>query len=162
MTEVFTEATLCFPIRGDEVLLAQKQKKLGAGFLNGFGGKLEPGDNDIYATNTREVEEEVGMRIVAAKKVGEIVFHNPSDDDELKKMIVHIFTATKWRGEPKETDEMKNVAWYKIIDLDYTQSLSADKLFVPSILEGRSVQGIIEYNDDWSVRSSMISEVDGF
>jgi hypothetical protein len=35
--EKYTEATLCFPIRDDRVLLAEKQKKLGAGFLNGFG-----------------------------------------------------------------------------------------------------------------------------
>ena len=31
----YTEATLCFPIRGDEVLVAQKQAKLGSGRLNG-------------------------------------------------------------------------------------------------------------------------------
>ena len=57
MSELFTEATLCFPIRDDEVLLAQKQKKIGAGLLNGFGGKAETNDKNIYDTNFRETEE---------------------------------------------------------------------------------------------------------
>lgn len=157
-----TEAALCFPIRGDEVLLAEKQKKIGAGFLNGFGGKVEPDDRDIYNTNVREVEEEIGIRVTAVKKVGEIVFHNPSDYDELKKMIVHIFTATEWDGEPTETDEMKKIAWYKVEKLDYSKFLSADRLFLPHILGGKCVRGVIEYNEDWSVKTSHIDEVEGF
>jgi len=158
----YTEATLCFPIRGDEVLLAEKQKKLGAGLLNGFGGKAESGDKSIDDTNTRETEEEIGIIIKTAKKVGEIAFRNPSIDDELKRMIVHIFTATEWDGEPEETDEMKKIAWYKIADLDYDRFLSADRLFLPQILEGKNVKGMIKYNDDWSVETSSIDEVQGF
>lgn len=91
MSEIFTEATLCFPIRGDEVLLARKQKKIGAGLLNGFGGRAEADDGNIEYTNIRETEEEVGIRIKIAKKVGEITFRNPSDDNKLKNMRVHIF-----------------------------------------------------------------------
>lgn len=158
----YTEATLCLLIRGDEVLLAEKQKKIGAGFLNGFGGKVEPDDRDIYDANVREVEEEIGIRVAAVRKVGEIVFHNHSDEDELKKMIVHIFTATEWDGEPTETDEMKKIAWYKVEELDYNKFLSADVLFLPQILSGKYVRGVIEYNNDWSVRTSNIDEVEGF
>lgn len=158
----YTEATLCFPIRGDEVLLAEKQKKIGAGFLNGFGGKVEPDDRDIYDTNTREVGEEIGISLTIVKKVGEIAFHNPYEDDRLKKMLVHIFVATEWDGEPNETDEMKSVNWYKIEELDYNKLLSADRLFLPHILGGKCVRGVIEYNEDWSVKTSQIDEVEGF
>jgi 8-oxo-dGTP diphosphatase len=156
----YTQAALCFPIRGDEVLLAEKQKKIGAGFLNGFGGKVESTDRDIFDTNFREVEEEIGIRVKTVQRVGEITFHNPSDDDELKKMIVHIFTASEWVGEPTETDEMKKIAWYKINELDFDKFLSADTLFLPQILGGKCIRGLIEYNDDWSVKSSKIEEVD--
>lgn len=164
MPEIFrggyTEATLCFPVRGDEVLLAEKQKKIGAGLLNGFGGKIEAGDSSINDANIRETEEEISIRVRDAEKVGEITFHNPSDDDELKKMIVHVFTTTEWDGEPKETDEMKRVAWYRIADLDYARFLPGDRLFVPKILDGRCVKGLIEYNTDWSVKTCVINEVD--
>ena len=136
MPELFTEATLCFPIRDDEVLLAQKQKKIGAGLLNGFGGKAEINDKNIYDTNFRETKEEAGIRIKIAKKVGEIAFRNPSDDNELKNMRVHIFITTEWDGEPQETDEMKKIAWHKINDIDYDKFLSADRLFIPHILSG--------------------------
>lgn len=162
MSEIFTEATLCFLIRGDEVLLARKQKKIGAGLLNGFGGRAEADDGNIEYTNIRETEEEVGIRIKIAKKVGEITFRNPSDDNKLKNMRVHIFIATEWDGEPKETEEMKKIAWYKIDDIDYNNFLSADRLFIPQILGGKYIKGSIEYNNDWSVKSSSIDEVDGF
>ena len=158
----YTQATLCFPIKGDEVLLAEKQKKLGAGYLNGFGGKAEIEDNNIYDTNIRETEEEIGIRLKTVKKMGEIRFHNPSSDNELKNMMVHIFTTTDWDGEPTETDEMKKIAWYKISDLDYNKFLSADRLFMPQILTGKCMEGLIEYNDDWSVKTCDIYEVDGF
>ncbi|MDD3035547.1 MAG: NUDIX domain-containing protein [Candidatus Saccharimonadaceae bacterium] len=160
--ENYTHATLCFPINGDEVLLAEKQRKIGAGYLNGFGGRIEGVDDDIEDTNIRETEEEIGIRIKIAKKMGEIVFHNPSDYSELRKMVVHIFTANDWDGEPKETDEMKNIAWYKIADLDYDKFLPADRLFMPQILSGKCVKGLIEYNDDWSVKTCEIDEVEGF
>jgi 8-oxo-dGTP diphosphatase len=162
MSETYTEATLCFPIRDGEVLLAEKQRKIGAGYLNGFGGRAEAIDRDLQETNTRETEEEIGIIIKNAKKMGEIAFHNPSDEDELKRMKVHIFTATEWDGEPTETDEMKKIAWYKIDCLDYDKFLPADRLFMPQILDGKSVKGFIEYNDDWSVKTSSIDEVEGF
>lgn len=148
----YTEATLCFPMRGDEVLIAEKQRKLGSGRLNGFGGKMEPQDHDIFATNAREVKEEVGLTLLDAQKVGEIRFHNPSDDPELARMRVHLLTATKWLGEPVETDEMKKPVWYRKDELDYSLFLAADRLFLPHVFRGRSVSGLIEYNDDWKVR----------
>ena len=156
----FTQATLCFLVKGNEVLLAEKQKKLGAGFLNGFGGKYEIEDKTIEQTNAREVEEEVKVIVKSAKKMGEMIFRNPSDDDVLKNMVVHIFIATKWEGDPIETDEMKKIAWYKISDLDYDKFLSADRLFIPQILSGKCVKGIVEYDDNWQVKSSQIDEVD--
>ena len=37
-------ATLCFVIRGGEILLIRKLRGLGAGKINGPGGRLEPSD----------------------------------------------------------------------------------------------------------------------
>jgi 8-oxo-dGTP diphosphatase len=158
----YTQATLCFPIKGDEVLLAEKQKKIGAGYLNGFGGKAEEIDVDIYDTNFREVNEEIKIRVRTVRKMGKIKFHNPSTENNLKHMMVHIFISTDWDGKPTETDEMKKIAWYKIKDLDYEKFLSADRLFIPQILAGKCMKGWVEYNDDWSIKDHEINEVDGF
>lgn len=158
----YTQATLCFPVQGNEVLLAEKQKKIGAGFLNGFGGKSEPKDNSVWETNARETEEEVGIKIQEVKKVGEIIFHNLSKDPELSNIMGHIFIATKWSGTPKETNEMKKIAWYNIDELDYEKFLPGDRFFIPKILNGKLVKGTIEYNSDWSVQTANIQEVDRF
>ncbi len=77
-------------------------------------------------------------------------------------MIVHLFTATQWDGEPTETDEMKKIAWYDIGQLDYDKFLAADRLFLPLVLGGKCVRGIIEYDEGWSVKNSHIEEVEGF
>jgi hypothetical protein len=57
---------------------------------------------------------------------------------------------------------MKLIAWYKILELDYRRLLSADGLFIPLILAGKCVRGIIEYNEDWSVKTCSLEEVDEF
>ena len=161
----YTQATLCFPIRGDEVLLAYKQKKIGAGLLNGFGGRAETKDRDIYDTNFREVEEEIGIRLKTVRKIGKIAFHNPSKDERLRRMMVHIFKATEWEGEPVETEEMKKINWYKINDIDYEKFLKADRKFMPDILNGKCLEGLIEYeevDEEWVVKTCDLHEVDGF
>ena len=73
-------------------------------------------------------------------------------------MRVHIFLADEWEGEPKETDEVKKLAWYDIDELDYAQFLAADRLFLPQIFRGECIRGEITYNDDWSVQSSHIQQ----
>ena len=37
-------ANLCFVVRGEEVLLIHKKRGLGAGKINGPGGRIEPGE----------------------------------------------------------------------------------------------------------------------
>ncbi len=51
-------ATLCFILRGPEVLLIRKKRGLGAGKINGPGGRLDPGETPLQAA-IREVEEEL-------------------------------------------------------------------------------------------------------
>jgi len=156
----YTEATLCFPIRDGKVLLAEKQRKIGAGFLNGFGGKVEAIDKDIFETNAREVFEEVGISVKLVRKVGEIAFSNFYKDHALRNMLVHIFVANDWNNEPHETEEMKKVEWYQIDDLNYDRFLAGDKLFVPQILGGKALKGLIKYDENWMVESYSIKEVD--
>ncbi|MEM9057182.1 MAG: NUDIX domain-containing protein, partial [Pseudomonadota bacterium] len=49
-------ATLLFVVRGGEVLLIHKKRGLGAGKINGPGGRVEPGET-VQECAVREVRE---------------------------------------------------------------------------------------------------------
>ena len=53
-------ATLVFVIKGDRILLIRKKRGLGAGKVNGPGGRLEAGET-FGQCAVREVQEELGV-----------------------------------------------------------------------------------------------------
>jgi 8-oxo-dGTP pyrophosphatase MutT (NUDIX family) len=60
------------PARG-ALLLGRKKRGFGAGKINGFGGKVEPGET-ILAGALRETAEEAGVMPRDARQVGVIRF----------------------------------------------------------------------------------------
>ena len=50
-------ANLCFIVKDGRVLLIRKKRGLGAGKINGPGGRLEPGETTLAAA-IRETQEE--------------------------------------------------------------------------------------------------------
>ena len=66
-------ATLCFVIRQEEILLIRKLRGLGAGKLNGPGGRLEPGES-LLDCAVREVQEELCVTPTGLVRGGEIRF----------------------------------------------------------------------------------------
>jgi ADP-ribose pyrophosphatase YjhB (NUDIX family) len=54
------QTTLCFLVRGDEVLLAMKKRSFGIGKWNGVGGKVLEGES-IAAAAVREIKEEIDV-----------------------------------------------------------------------------------------------------
>ncbi len=53
-------ANLCFVIRDGQILLIRKKRGLGAGKINGPGGRLEKGETAL-ASAIRETQEEIGV-----------------------------------------------------------------------------------------------------
>jgi len=157
-----TEATLLYLVKDDKVLLMEKQKKLGAGKLNGVGGKKEPGDKSITDTMIRESIEEMGITPTEYRKMAEIVFHNPGEDKTLADMHVHIFVSKRWSGEPTATDEMKKPQWFDIDNLPFDKTLPDDKFWLPLVLDGKKVIGEFTFNDDWTIADYVINEVENF
>ena len=66
-------ATLVFVLRGEEVLLIHKKRGLGAGKINGPGGKIEQGETPLQA-GVREVEEELEITPFDLEEMGTLRF----------------------------------------------------------------------------------------
>jgi len=74
------------------VLLGLKKRGFGAGKLNGFGGKVEPGET-LRAAALREMREESGLRALGARYAARLLF---AFVGQRERMSVHVFLASRW------------------------------------------------------------------
>jgi mutator protein MutT len=143
------DATLVFLIRGNpvgEILLGYKKAGFAQGKLNGFGGKVEPGETIERAT-VRELEEEAGIRVAERDlaRMAHLTFEFPSMPDW--DQIVHVFLARRWEGEPVESREMKP-AWYKVSEIPFSQMWQDDPHWLPRVLAGKRVRARFVFGSD--------------
>lgn len=134
--------TLLFLKREDEILLAMKKRGFGVDKWNGVGGKLEPGESPEDAA-IRECEEEIEVTPTVLTKVGEHHFFDLPDVEH----YCHVYIATEWEGEPRETEEMRP-QWFKLKDIPYKQMWPDDEVWVPVMLEGKLFKSIIVVDND--------------
>jgi 8-oxo-dGTP pyrophosphatase MutT (NUDIX family) len=59
--------TLCIIHKNSKILLGMKKRGFGAGFWNGFGGKVKEGES-IEEAAKRETKEEIGVVPLDLKK----------------------------------------------------------------------------------------------
>ena len=71
--------TLCLIQQGDKILLGLAKRGKGEGKWNGFGGKVEEGE-DIEEAAKREVLEECGISVAETEKVGVLDFTLPGEE----------------------------------------------------------------------------------
>lgn len=146
------QAVLCFLHRHDEVLLIHKKRGLGAGKINGPGGKRERGES-LPETVVRELQEEVGIRPEHPVSRGVLRFAF-SDGYNLE---VHLFTADSWNGDAIETDEAVPF-WCRTAEIPYEKMWEDDSLWLPAILTGQSVDAEMFFDGDrmisWDIRYS--------
>ena len=135
------ETTLCFPLRdsdsnvGRDVLLIEKRRGLGEGWYNGPGGKCEPGETPPECA-IRETREEVGLEVTALEKAGELTFLLDGDVHS----VCHVFRTRSFTGEPTASDEAYP-EWVPIEDVPYDRMWDDDHLWLPGVLEGKTVVG---------------------
>jgi len=128
-------ATLLFVIRDEEILLIHKKRGLGAGNINGPGGRIEPGETPLSAA-IREVEEELLITPSGVEQCGELYFQF------LDGLSIHctVFRATGYTGEPTETDEAIPI-WADCNDIPYDRMWEDDQYWMPLMLRGTHFKG---------------------
>ncbi len=135
-------ATLLFVIREGKILLIRKKRGLGAGKINGPGGRLEEGETPEQAA-VREVEEELLVTPSEIRPAGELSFQFMDGHS----IHVWVFTATECAGEAKETEEAVPL-WTELDQIPYDEMWADDRIWVPLMLEGRSFSGRFVFDGD--------------
>lgn len=134
------EATICYPMEGDRVLLIHKKRGVGSGNYNGPGGKLEDGETPREAAR-REVREEVRLRVEDLEKVGELEF--VFGDEPF--MHVHVFRTDSFAGTPQETVEA-DPEWFHREEIPYDEMWEDDRLWLPLALDGKPFVGYFRFD----------------
>ena len=135
-------ATLVFIIRDGQILLIRKKRGLGAGKINGPGGRIEPGETPAAAA-ARELQEELGVAAVGAEWRGDHRFQFVDG----YSTYVHVYRARDLRGEPVETDEAIPM-WVDLRAIPYDEMWEDDRLWVPLLVAGRRFSGYWIFDGD--------------
>jgi len=128
-------ANLCFIMRNGEILLIRKKRGLGAGKINGPGGRLEPGETALQSA-IREAQEEVGLTPSGLEAIGELFFQFLDG----YKLHVTVFAASGCDGTLIETDEAKP-QWTKLDEIPYQEMWQDDPLWLPLLVNRKAFRG---------------------
>jgi len=151
------ETTLLLLRKENQILLAMKKRGFGEGKFNGVGGKVHQNETPEEAM-IRETEEEIFVTPIEYEKVGIMEFME-TYKGERENLIFHLFVATKWTGEPRESDEMEP-KWFDIDKIPYDKMFEDDKYWLPLVLEGKKVNGFFEFDDNFKLLSHKIEVVE--
>ena len=151
--------TLCLVKQDNQLLLGFKKRGFGKGRWNGFGGKVELGE-DLLAAARRELFEEVGIEAKILDKVGEIDFSFASSQEKLR---VHIFFVQAYQGEIIETEEMRP-AWFNITEIPYDKMWADDKYWLPLVLDNKKVKAnfLLSSPEENKIIQQMVDIVEKF
>jgi 8-oxo-dGTP diphosphatase len=145
-------ATLMFIIdeSREEVLLIRKKRGLGAGKINGPGGKIDPGETSLQCA-IRETQEELGVTALNPAHHGELWFQFA---DGLR-MHVDVFVATGHEGEAVETPEAVPL-WTPLNALPFDEMWADDVHWLAqTLIERRRFIGRFVFDDDTMLSHEM-------
>lgn len=135
-------ANLCFVVKDGRVLLIRKKRGLGAGKINGPGGKIEPGERALEAA-IRETQEEIGVTPLAVEERG--VLHFQFTDGY--SLHCTVFVATDFEGEPVETVEATPF-WFELAAIPFDEMWEDDRHWLPQVLAGKRFVAWFEFEGD--------------
>ena len=145
-------ATLLFVVRDGHVLLILKKRGLGAGKINGPGGRLDDGESPFDCA-IREVEEELLVTPTGVRQAGELRFQF------VDGLSIHgyVFRADDCIGEPQETEEAVPI-WTPLNQIPFDRMWADDRLWLPLMLEERAFEGRFLFDGDVMLSYEIVAE----
>ena len=132
----------CFIVKDGRLLLLPQKRGLGAGKINGPGGKVEPGETAL-ASAIRETQEEIGVTPLEIEKRGTLHFQF-LDGYSLQCAV---FVARDFAGELIETAEATPL-WFTLDAIPYNKMWADDRHWLPGMLAGRRFAAWFEFDGD--------------
>ena len=125
-------STLCYILRGNDVLMLHRVKKkndINHDKWIGVGGKFERFESPEDCL-LREVKEETGLTMLAPRFRGLVTFVS----DEWGVEYMHLFTCTAFSGDLTECDE-GDLVWLPKAELLGKKMWAGDRLFLRALDE---------------------------
>lgn len=142
-------ATLCYILRDGHLLLIHKKRGIGAGKINGPGGKVDPGETPLAAA-IRETQEEVGVTPLDPQLRGNLLFHFA--DGLVLRCLIYLAFACE--GIPHETAEAIP-QWFPVEALPYDRMWADDREWLPLLLAGKHFSGTIWVDGEQVIRQTI-------
>lgn len=136
------EATLMFVVEMNRVLLIRKKRGLGAGKINGPGGKRDPGET-LQECAHREIYEELCVSVSHSENRGRLRFQFVDG----YSLDVHVFVAHVFSGTPSETEEAIPL-WTALDNIPFDEMWEDDRIWLPQVLSGKHVNGRFVFDGD--------------
>ena len=121
-------STLCYVLRGEEVLMLHRVKKkndINQDKWIGIGGKFEESESPDECL-LREAMEETGLKLTSWRCRGVVTFLT---DSEFDGEYMYLFTADGFEGDLKECDE-GDLQWVSREFLDQLPKWEGDQIFL--------------------------------
>ncbi len=139
--------------KDNKILLGRKKRGFAQGVLIGIGGKQDTNET-IEQTMIRETQEEIGVTPTEYQQVGIIIFDTYYKGEHVN-LVLNIFKATNFVGEPVETDEILPL-WFSKNNIPYEQMLEDDIIWMEIVLKGQMVTGKVVFDENLKMQQNTI------
>lgn len=134
--------TLMFVKSNEKVLLIEKKTGLGAGKINGPGGKIEPSETPLECA-IRETSEELGIEVTDPTPMAELFFHAI----EMPRIKAFVYVGEHFTGTPQETREARPI-WHASNQLPFDAMWEDDRYWLPQVLAGAPLTGWFSFKGE--------------
>ena len=139
------------------ILLGMKKRGFGAGWWNGFGGKVQP-DETIEECAKRETQEECGLVVTSMYQIGRMSFEFVDDPVLLD---VHVFYCDAYTGNFAESEEMLP-RWFAYDNVPYTEMWPDDVLWYPYLFKKQKFKANFLFQGHTEILKHSVEVVQGF